>query len=294
VRMAVVRTFSSDPAPYLFPSESLMSFVCLRVEVPGEEPAWVDTTVRFAPFGELPENAMGERDAYLLPEPSRPMIQLKTPPLNDKANKQVSLTMELKPDGTLTAQGEETYLGFTGAQLAEAFDALSAENRRQALQGAVTRYFGGAELTTVKLDHPEQVGSAFTLRYEFNVPRFARVEGKRMVLGPVTFPAMLGRRYVQLSTRSTPLFIEDSEASNTQVKLTLPEGWKLQDAQPALKVDSRFGRFVRSEKQEGNVVTFLEGMRLPRNRIYPKDYEAFAQFAGDVDLIQTRDLILAQ
>ena len=71
-RMAVVRTFSSDPAPYLFPTESLLSYVCLRVEVPGEEPVWVDTSVRFAPFGELPENAMGERDAYLLPEPGRP------------------------------------------------------------------------------------------------------------------------------------------------------------------------------------------------------------------------------
>ena len=47
---------------------------------------------------------------------------------------------------------------------------------RQALQGAVTRYFGGAELTTVKLDHPQRGGRAFTLRYEFNVPRFARVE----------------------------------------------------------------------------------------------------------------------
>ncbi len=293
-RLTVVRTFATDPAPYLFPTESLLPYVCLRVEVPGEEPAWVDTTVRFAPFGELPENSMGELNAYLLPEPGRPTVQLKTPPLDDKANKQVELKMELKPDGTLTAHGEEVYSGFTGAQLAEAFDALSAENRRQALQGAVTRYFGGAELTTVKLDHPEQVGAPFILTYDFNVPRFARIEEKRMVLGPVTFPAMLGRRYVQLSSRAAPLFLEDSEASNTQVTLTLPEGWKLQDPQPSLKVNSRFGRFVRSEKQEGRGVTFLEGLRLPRNRIYPKDYDAFAQFAGDVDLIQTRDLILTQ
>ncbi|WP_224361161.1 tetratricopeptide repeat protein [Hyalangium versicolor] len=291
-RLAVVRPFSTDPAPYLFPSESLYPFVCVHVEVPGGEPVWVDTTVRFGPFGELPENAMGERDAYLLPEPGRDLVKVKTPPLNDKANKQVSLQLELKPDGTLVAHGEETYLGFTGASLAESFDALSAESRRQALQGAVTRYFGGAELTDVKIDHPEQVGAAFTLRYEFNVPRFARIEGKRMVLGPVTFPAMLGRRYVQLSVRHTPLFLEDTENSNTQATLTLPEGWQLQDPQPALKVNTRFGRFVRSEKQEGRVVTFLEGLRLPRNRVYPKDYEAFAQFAGDVDLIQTRDLVL--
>ncbi|WP_224242262.1 tetratricopeptide repeat protein [Hyalangium gracile] len=294
VRLAAVRPFSADPAPYLFPTETLISYVGLHVEVPGEEPVWVDTTVRFGPFGELPENAMGERDVYLLPEPGRPLVKLKTPPLVERVNKQVDLKLELKPDGTLVAQGEEVYMGFTGAQLAEAFDALSAESRKQALQGAVTRYFGGAELTSVKLDHPEQVGAAFTLRYEFNVPRFARIEDKRMVLGPVTFPAMLGRRYVQLSSRDTPLFLEDSEASNNRTTLTLPAGWTLQDPQAALEVKGRFGRFVRSEKQEGNVVTFLEGMRLPRNRVYPKDYDAFAQFAGDVDLIQTRDLVLTR
>ncbi len=293
-RIAGVRPFSSDPAPYLFPTEPLLSFFCLHVEPPGEEPLWVDTTVRFGPFGQLPENPSGERDVMLLPEPGRPLVKLKTPPSNDKPTKQVELAMELLPDGTLTAKGTEVYLDFTGATLAEGFDALSAENRKQALQSAVLGYFGSAELTQVKLDHPEEVGAPFTLRYEFKVPHFARVEDKRMVLGPVTFPAMLGRRYVQLSARNTPIFLEDSELSNTQVTLTLPEGWKLQDAQPALKVNSRFGRFVRSEKQEGRVVTFLEGMRMPRNRIYPKDYEAFVQFAGDVDLIQTRDLMLTR
>jgi hypothetical protein len=252
----------------------------------------VDTTVRYGPFGELPENPMGGRPTYVLPEPGRPLEKVQTPPLNESPNKQVELKMELKPDGTLMAQGVETYLGFTGAQLAEAFDALSAESRKQALQGAVTRYFGGSDLTSVKLELPKDVGEPFILRYEFTVPRFARIEDQRMILGPVTFPAMLGRRYVQLSTRHAPLFLEDSEASNTQVTLTLPEGWHLQDPQPALKVNSRFGRFVRSEKQEGRVVTFLEGLRLPRNRIYPRDYDDFARFAGDVDLIQTRDLVL--
>jgi len=291
-RLATVRTFSSDPAPYLFPNDQLLlSYTGLRVELPGEEPFWVDTTVRYAPFGGLPENALGERDCYLLPEPGRPMEKLKTPPLVEKVNKQVTLTMELKQDGQLVVQGEEIYSDFVGAQLAEAFDALSAESRKQSLQGAVTRYFGGADLTSVKIDHPEEVGAPFILRYEFNVPRFARIEDKRMVLGPITFPAMLGRRYVQLSSRKAPMFIDDSEASNTQVTLTLPEGWRLQDVQPSLKVNNRFGRYVRSEKQEGRVLTIVEGLRLPRTRVMPNEYETFSQFAGDVDLIQTRDLV---
>ena len=294
-RLATVRTFSSDPAPYVFPNDQLLlSYTGLRVFVPGEEPLWVDTTVRFGPFGGLPENALGERDCYLLPEPGRPMEKLKTPPLVEKVNKQVTLQMELKPDGHLVVQGEEIYSDFVGANLAESFNALSAESRRQSLQGAVTRYFGGADLTSVKIDHPEEVGAPFILRYEFNVPRFARIEDKRIVLGPITFPAMLGRRYVQLSSRKAPLFIDDSEASNTQATLTLPEGWRLQDPQASLKVTNRFGRYVRSEKQEGRVLTILEGLRLPRTRVMPNEYETFSQFAGDLDLIQTRDLVLVR
>ncbi len=292
-RLAEVRTFSSDPAPYLFPNDQLLlSYSGLRVELPGEEPVWVDLTVRFGPFGALPENPSGERDTYLLPEPGRPMVKLKTPPTEEKANKQVDLKMELKADGSLVVQGEEIYTGFVGANLADAFEALSAETRKQSLQGAVTRYFGGADLTMVKLEHAKEVGAPFILRYEFNVPRFARIDDKRMVLGPITYPSQLGRRYVQLSTRKTPLFIDDSEASNTKVELTLPEGWRLQDPQPSLKVTNRFGRFVRSEKQEGRVLTIVEGLRLPRTRVMPRDYDTFARFAGDVDLIQTRDLVL--
>jgi predicted Zn-dependent protease len=292
-RLAEVRTFSSDPAPYLFPNDQLLlSYSGLRVELPGEEPIWVDTSVRFGPFGSLPENPSGERDTYLLPEPGRPMVKLKTPPWEEKANKQVDLKMELKPDGSLVVRGEEIYSGFVGANLADAFEALSAESRKQSLQGAVTRYFGGADLTMVKLEHAKEVGAPFILRYEFIVPRFARLDEKRMVMGPVTYPSQLGRRYVQLSSRKTPLFLDESEASNTKVEVTLPEGWRLMDPQPSLKVTNRFGRFVRSEKQEGRVLTIIEGLRLPRTRVMPQDYDTFARFAGDVDLIQTRDLVL--
>jgi hypothetical protein len=252
----------------------------------------VDTSVRFGPFGMLPENPLGERDVYLLPEPGRPMVKLKTPPWEERVHKKTQLKLELKPDGSLVAEGEETYEGFVGANLADNFDALGAERTKEALQTAVTRYFGLAELTWYQLDHPEEVGAPFILRYKFLVPNFARIDQKRMVLGPVTFPSQLGRRYVQLSSRDTPLFIDESEASNTLVELTLPEGWRLQDPQPSLKVNNRFGRFGRSEEQKGRVLTIIEALRMPRTRVMPQDYNTFARFAGEVDLIQLRDLVL--
>ncbi|WP_163866376.1 tetratricopeptide repeat protein [Myxococcus eversor] len=294
-RVAAVRTFNVDPNDYLFPNDSLLPYAALRVEVPGSEPVWVDTSVRFGPFGELPEFAMGGRDAYLLPEPGRKLEVVKTPQVKESAGKQVRLTLSLDAEGKLSGKGEETYLGFEAAQLAEAFNQLSAESRNQALQGAVARYFGGAALSSVKLDHEDAVGAPFVLRYEFTVPRFGRLEGdRRMALGPLTFPAQLGRRYVQLSSRRTPLYIDNTEASNTQVTVSLPSGWKLPDPQPALDVKNPFGHFTRTEKQEGSTLTITESLRLPRARVSPRQYEQFSGFTGDVDLIQTREMFLVK
>lgn len=294
-RIAAVRTFNTDPATYLFPADALLPYAALRVEVPGEQPVWLDTSVRFGPFGELPEAAMGEREAYLLPEPGKALQKVKTPPLKPRAGKDVKLTLELTAEGKLSGQGEETYSGFEAAQIADAFEQLSAESRNQALQGAVARYFGGAELSSVKLEHLEEVGAPFVLRYAFTVPRFGRAEGdSRMALGPLTFPALLGRRYVQLSTRTTPLYIDDTEATRTQVALTLPQGWKLSDPQARLKVDSEFGHFTREEKQDGRTLSIAESIRLPRARVTPAEYEKFSAFAGDVDLLQVRELFLVK
>ncbi|MCY1044224.1 DUF3858 domain-containing protein [Corallococcus sp. bb12-1] len=294
-RVAAVRTFNTDPAPYLFPADALLPYATLRVEVPGEAPVWVDTSVRFGPFGELPEAAMGEREAYLLPEPGKALEKVKTPPLKPRAGKTVKLTLEIGTDGKLSGQGEETYSGFDAAQIADAFEQLSAESRNQALQGAVARYFGGAELSSVKLERTEEVGAPFVLRYAFTVPRFGRMEGDgRMAMGPLTFPALLGRRYVQLSSRTTPLFIDDTEASRTNVTLTVPQGWKLSDPQADLKVDSEFGRYTRAEKQDGRTFSIAESLLLPRARITPAQYEKFSAFAGDVDLLQVRELFLVK
>src|SRR5262249_37852508 len=69
-RLAAVRTFGIDPAPYRFPNDQLFPYICLQVTVPGSAPVWLDTGVRYCPLGLLPQHA-GGREAYLLPEPGR-------------------------------------------------------------------------------------------------------------------------------------------------------------------------------------------------------------------------------
>lgn len=304
VRLVAVRTFTADPAPYVFPSEALLPYLCLRVEVPdeaaekdvvrtkgdGKSYLWLDPVFRFAPFGELPEAAVG-RDAYVLPEPGKKLEKTTTPRSKVSNGKQVRLKLELTEDGALKGEGIETYLGFGAAQLAEALESVPPDQREQALQSALSRYFGGAELSGLEMDAKREVGATVTVKYSFTASRFARAEGKSLVFSQATYPALLGRRYLQLGARRTPLFIDGAEESSTSMTLTLPEGYTLTGVLPEVKAGCPWGKFERREKLQGRVVSIEESYRIEMARVPPADYERFGQFAGEVDLVQGREML---
>lgn len=293
VRLVAVRAFTADPAAYLFPAEGLLPYVCLRVALPGGGFVWLDPLVRYAPFGELPEFALGEREAWLLPTPGKPLERVKTPPANPRPGKDVSLTLTLGEDGVLTGTGVETYSGFEAAQLSEALESLSPDQRDQALQQALSRYFGGADLSSLEVDAKREVGAPVRVKYGFKAQRFGRLEtDRRMILGPLTFPALVGRRFLSLGRRRTALFIEASESTRTAARVTLPKGWVLRGAAPAVKLESPWGSFVRREVQQGELLSIDEDYRLRQARVPVEQYEVFGQFAGEVDLVQGRDLVL--
>jgi len=298
-RIAAIRTFATDPAPYRFPTETLLPYVALHVEVPGQQqPLWLDTTLRFGPFGKLPEQATGLRQSWLLPEPGRPGRSVQSPVQPKEEGKKVVLKLSLAADGVLTGSGDEIYSGREAALLAEALEQLSPDQKNQALQSALSRYFGGAELSALRLDGKREVGASMTVHYEFRAPRFGRLEGEgkqqRMMIPPLTFPAHLGRRYVQLGSRRTPLYIDDTELTRTRSELRLPPGFSLQEPIAGYQLHTRFGKYDRSEQQEGGVLVVEELYRLEMARIAPKDYEAFSRFAGEVDLVQSRDQALVK
>jgi len=294
VRLVAVRTFAADPAPYRFPADGLYDYLCVRVQV-GEgataRAVWLDPVVRFGPFGELPEFAAGGREAWLLPEPGKASERVETPAAVPHATKTVALTMALSEEGVLSGEGKETYAGFEAAQLAEALESMNTEQRDQALQAALARYFGGADLSGLTVDTRREVGGTVTVAYHFVAPRFGRVEGPgKLVASALTFPHQLGRRYLATPTRTTPLFIEATETAAVTARLTLPPGWRLKDPVGEVKLEGPSGRFQRSERQDGEVLSVTEAFHLEQSRIAPQDYQAFGQFAGEVDLLQQREV----
>src|SRR5690606_13770468 len=238
--------------------------------------------------GELPEGASG-MPAWVMPEPGRPLETLTTPAPKKAFEKDIQLTLTLSPEGELTGEGVETYRGFEAAALSEALSRVAGDRRRQGVEQALSRYFGGMRVGDLELTLVDSPGEPLVMRYTFTADRAARVEGTSLALSPLTFPAQLVQRFVTVGKRELPLFIGASERSHSTVVLNLPKGYTLDSVVPPVKEESAFGTYLRTEKLEGSVLTLEETLELERGRVAPADYGHFGAWAGSVDLIQGRD-----
>ncbi len=294
VRLAAVRTFQADPSAYVFPNEQLLPYLCAVVMLQGEQPVWVDPSTRFAPFAMLPEFAAGGREAYLLPDSDHPLKPVRTPPSQPVAGREFAFQLTLSNTGAVQGTGTERYSGHEAAVLAETLDALPKDQRDLALQGAFARYFNGAELSDVKINMQREVGGTVELQYTFASAHFARGdEHGGLIFSAPTPPSMLGRRLVSVSNRVSPLYIDATERTHAVVSITVPNGLTLSNPVASATREGPGGaRHQRSETQSGNQLRIEDTLLVPQGRLSPKEYQPFVPFAGDVDLLQQREMLL--
>jgi hypothetical protein len=290
-RLFLVRPFGADPAPYRFPVSELFSSPALEVEVAGQT-LLLDPSVRFAPFGRLPVQAEGQ-DAAILPGVSERLSHFRTRSLSGDDIKKVSLTLTVSPDGVAAGEGEERYEGFEAAYLRSGLERLDEEQRKQAIEAAVSRTFRGASLTSFEVREEERSGTPVVLRYRFSTPGFARVDGNRLVLSHGIYPAGLSRRYVALFERATPLYLGSPERQDLSAEVRLPKGMGLVGPPQSVKLESPFGRFERTEKTAPGQIRITESLSLPMNRVPAARYGELVRFVSAVDKEQAREWVVA-
>ena len=290
--LVLVQPFNADPAPYRFPNADQFGSPALLVALEGRE-IYLDPSVRFAPFGRLGAQAEGQ-PAVVLPEPGEALRSTTTPRSAQDDGKHVVLKLALAADGTLSGEGEERYDGFDGAYLKSGLERLDKDQRRQAIEASVSRTFRNAALKTFSVEEDEKSGTPAALHYTFNAPGFAFARGAELVVTSGIFPSGLGRRYVSLSERKTPLFIGGAERSSLHAELALPPGLTLASAEPGLKLATPFGRFERTVVKTPARVTIDEELEVKMARVPPAQYPDFVAFVTAVDKAQVREWVFAK
>jgi hypothetical protein len=290
-RIALVRPFTADPAPYRFPGPALYAAPLLRVEV-GAEAAWLDPGLRQAPFGAIP-SVLLSCEALLLPEPGEAPRAVRTPDRVEPGDGQeVEVEIVLGPDGEAALSGAERYRGHAGAAAKAAIERLDAEGRRRVVEGVLARSFHGVAVEAFSIEGEEEPDAPLQVRWRARASGLARPAGGGLRLDRSILPFRISARYVQLAARQTPLLIASPERTIQRVRIVPPSGLAPLPG-PAVAIEGPGARYVRSERVEEGSLVREERLEIDRARVSPERYPAFAEFAGRVDAVQQAPVDLA-
>ncbi len=290
VRVVFARPYGADAGTWRFPPSSLYGQPLLRVEAGGET-AWLDPSLRVAPFGAIPGPVL-DAEALLLPEPGEEPEVIRTPARAAvEERREVVVKVALDADGGATVEGEDRYFGAAGAAAKGAIERLDADDRRQVIESMLARSFRGVALSEASFLGEEDPEAPLVIRWRGKVPRLARPSNGNLVVDAPILPARLGPRFVQVASRTTPLVLQLDERSVQRVELVAPDGFA-PVAAPASPVETPFGSFSRVDRVEGRTLVREEKLHLARGRVPPGRYAEFAAFAGAVDAAQEQAIAI--
>ena len=247
-RLALVREFGRDPAPYRFARPDLYAYAVLRVEHGGAV-AWLDPTTRGAPYGSLP-GPLRDAEAVVLPAPGEQVEVTRTPPDDGSERRSTRLLIAVDGEGNATVEGAEEYRGIEAAGLRNSIEKIDAPARRQAMEASLARTFRSPSLLELGVDGEGALEAPITLRWRARVEGWARLEDGRAVVEAPLFPARLGARFLQRAARERPLLLAADERSSMELSVTLPPGWTPAPVAPP-SVKSAYGGYRREERSAG-------------------------------------------
>ena len=287
---ALVRPFTSDPAPYRFPGHALYDQLLLRVTA-GNETYWLDPALRQAPFGTVPDGTL-DAEALILAAPGEPLEKTRTPtrPLKED-RRTIEVHVSIATDGSAQVTGTDSYSGALAAGVKAAIERLDPSTRRQAVDSMLARSFHALSVSEAVFEGEDDPEAPLVVHFTGTAKDVLRTTPDGAVLDDVPFALRLGSRYVQVSSRRTPLLIPQAEHSLLRMEFVAPEGLT-----PKLSANeeekSDFGSFSRSDRQVGRTVVREESLDLLRARIMPSRYADFAAFVSTVDAAEEHPLVL--
>jgi hypothetical protein len=199
----------------------------------------------------------------------------------------MSFRIELAADGSAEVTVREELRGWPAVQWRDSLDKLAADRVRPEFeQHTLGIYFPGSTLRDIKWSGENDDAGLFTVEYRFHAPRLARKIGERLVL-PAPYPATLGRRYIGVAHRTTPLEIEYASPTTLTAEVKTPRGFDAILPQP-VQLETPYGRFSQSTKRTADGFRLDAFFAQPQRRVSPGEYPGLVDFSVAVDRAEAR------
>lgn len=286
--LALVRDFAADATDSPVPEDERYASLLVRMQS-NDGPVWIATGQRGAPFGTIPPNLRG-MDALML-NAAAERTTVTMPPIEaDLRTVEVEMTLDEGGDARFDVQ--ETFRGAGAAMWRTQLEGLPEANLEDAFdEGYVSRILPGAHMTSLRITGRQEHEQPLVLHYEFEVEGLGHVASGRRML-PALIPTQLSNAFARHASRTTIQVLSPGLAIDLRITAHVPAGAEvssLPDAEAEMGgPHDATAHYVTTRTADGFVLE--RHVRIPRMRIAPGEYAAFAGFCREADELEGREI----
>jgi hypothetical protein len=249
-----------------------------------------DATDDDTPLGELPDDEQGSFALIVAGDSGGLMkMPVSLPEVNGIKRE---ITASIGGDGFLTAKVKESATGTSAVDYRAEFRHTSRPDYLKTIEGWVSRGANGAKVSRVD-PRDRNVGDNFALDIDFSAPAYGQLMQNRLL---VFKPAIISRRdslFLTDPKRQYPIVL-DSLAFAETVRLTLPEGFSVDELPDAVKLETPFGTYQTTYEIKGSELIFTRKMSQRAATIPPDQYQGVRSFYERIRAAEQSPVVLAR
>ncbi len=303
VRSFLVTVFAGD-RDYVreaWPSPQQFNHCILAVVLTGMAPAGhaviqaaglgrlliVDPTAEYTPIGTLP---IAEEDSLALVETPKggPLVRLPAAAGAHRVDRVVEAT--LRADGAFSASVRETSHGQPASVQRGAAAVLTGLQYQQTLERAIAQEIPAAQVSEVLQRDKDDV---FELSMTVAAAGYAQLMQDRLLVFRPPFGLSRVLPAVRTAARTQPVVLQGGESSDS-LRLEIPAGFVLDELPQAASIESPFGRYTLSARQDGAQVIVERSLALTRVTVPVGDYAALRAFVEQVRGADTSPVVFVR
>jgi tetratricopeptide (TPR) repeat protein len=245
----------------------------------------IDPRFRHGAAGVLAPSLRGGRAFALAPGP----VRIGRVGVANPDDRRMDFDVRLAADGSGEVSVRERLVGWPAIEWREALEKLAADRINPEFeQRTLGFHFPGASLISLGFQNRDDDDAPFVVSYRFRAPQLARRVGRDLVLA-APFAAQLGKRYVGVHARTTPMLIDYAPPTQVHARIALPER-TVATLPPPVRAEVPFGRFEQSVQSGAGAVELDARFAMSEARLPASEYRALVDFAQRVDRAESRAL----
>ena len=286
--MALLRHISA-PENMTWPIQSFLKYhVPVLVVMTETGPAYADPSEDFTPFDFLSPDVQGLTVIPLNPDRSPFVSRVDS---FDAIVSNIEIAFDINPDGSAQGKGTEKLQSERAMQMRNIVMRTKNDEPllKQVVERSLARSYGRIQLNSFTHENLDQRSKPLHIAYSFDVASFATTSNNNLQIQTQSFAYALTSRLAPLSTRKTPLILQDSIIVRRTLTFQAPEHYSFNPTQNTT-LDTRFGRYERRVTAQGQTLTIQEIIDIRPQRISTEDYADFRAFCLEIDRTQSAQI----